>query len=335
MSTKRILKGVFRCIGWIFLGLLILLLGLVVRLLIKEAITHKKYLADYPPPGQMIDIRTHSIHLHCVGIGSPTVVFESDLDQYGSLSWNSVQGEIGKITRACSYDRAGIMWSEPGPLPRDGETIAAELGAVMDVAGENSPYLLVGHAFGAAYARIFAGQNPEDVCGMVLLESSHPEMFTRFSEYGVVPEIPDRNIRPLILFLSHLGSPGRDKGNIYDLPPEIYNPVQAFLPSSSLAWFDEKVESPNTLAQAGHYKYLGALPLIVLATSRPSPSMGDLGQDLDDLWLEMQRELLSLSENSEIRIYEDGHYPQIQDPEVVIEAIQNVLTRCKETTPIP
>jgi hypothetical protein len=169
----------------------------------------------------------------------------------------------------------------------------------------------------------------------VLLESSHPEMFTRFAEYGVVPEIPDRNIRPLILFLSHLGSPGRYKGNVYNLPPEIYDPVQAFLPSSSLAWFDEEVESPNTLAQAGHYEYLGALPLIVLATSRPSLSLGDLGQKLDDLWLEMQRELLSLSEHSEIRIYEGGHYPQIQDPEVVIEAIQDVLTRCKGTTPIP
>jgi pimeloyl-ACP methyl ester carboxylesterase len=335
MSTKRILKGIFRWVGRTFLGLLILLLGLVVFLLIKETITRKNYLAEYPPPGQMVNLGTHNIHLYCVGTGSPTVVFESDLDQYGSLSWNSVQGEIGKITRACSYDRAGIMWSDPGPRPRDGNTIAAELKAVLENAGEAGPYLLVGHAFGGAYIRIFAGQYPDDVCGMVLLESSHPEMFTRFSEYGVVPEIPDRNIRPLILFLSHLGSPGRYKGNVYNLPPEIYDPVQAFLPSSSLAWFDEEVESPNTLAQAGHYEYLGALPLIVLATSRPSPSLGDLGQKLDDLWLEMQRELLSLSENSEIRIYEGGHYPQIQDPEVVIEAIQDVLTRCKGTTPIP
>jgi pimeloyl-ACP methyl ester carboxylesterase len=335
MSTKRILKGIFRWVGRTFLGLLILLLGLVVFLLIKETITRKNYLAEYPPPGQMVNLGTHSIHLYCVGTGSPTVVFESDLDQYGSLSWNSVQGEIGKITRACSYDRAGIMWSDPGPRPRDGNTIAAELKAVLENAGEAGPYLLVGHAFGGAYIRIFAGQYPDDVCGMVLLESSHPEMFTRFSEYGVVPEIPDRNIRPLILFLSNLGSPGRYKGNVYNLPPEIYDPVQAFLPSSSLAWFDEEVESPNTLAQAGHYEYLGALPLIVLATSRPSPSLGDLGQKLDDLWLEMQRELLSLSENSEIRIYEGGHYPQIQDPEVVIEAIQDVLTRCKGTTPIP
>jgi pimeloyl-ACP methyl ester carboxylesterase len=207
--------------------------------------------------------------------------------------------------------------------------IASELGAVLDAAGEDGPYVLVGHAFGGAYVRIFAGQNPEAVSGMVLIESSHPEMLTRFGEYGVVPEIPDKNIRPLILFLSHLGSPGRYKGNVYNLPPEIYDPVQAFLPESSMTWFDEKAESPNTLSQAGHYEYLGDWPLIVLATSGPSPSLGDLGKKLDDLWLEMQRELLLLSKNSELRSYEIGHYPQLQSPELVIEAIQDVLGRCE------
>ncbi len=227
------------------------------------------------------------------------------------------------------------MWSAPGPLPRDGETIAGELSAVLRAGGEEGPYILVGHAFGGAYVRIFAGRYPDDVCGMVLLESSHPEMLTRFAEYGVDPEIPDRNIRPLILLLSHLGSPGRYKGNEYDLPPEIYEPVQAFLPESSMAWFDEKVESPNTLAQAGHYQYLGDWPLIVLATSGPSPSLGDLGVKLDDLWLQMQRELLSLSENSELRSYEIGHYPQLQEPEVVMEAIEDVLGTCQETFPLP
>jgi len=330
MKVKRLLIAILRWVGWILLGGLGLFLAVIVYLLVREAIARNKYRAEYPPPGQMVSIETHDIHLHCVGEGSPTVIFEADLDQYGSLSWASVQGEIGKYTRACSYDRAGILWSEPGPRPRDGETIAAELKAALKNAGEEGPYILVGHAFGGAYVRIFGGQNPECVCGMVLVESSHPEMLTRFEQVGIVPEIPDKNIRPIILFLSHLGSPGRYKGNEYNLPPEIYDPVQAFLPETSLTWFDEKIESPNTLSQAGHYEYLGNWPLIVLATSRPSPSLGDLGQKLDDLWLDLQRELLSLSENSEIRIYEGGHYPQLQSPELIIEAIIDVLGRCDE-----
>ena len=329
MTAKKCVRNIFGWIAKILLGLLILLVGLVILGLIREAIARNKYHAEYPSPGEMVNINGHDIHLYCVGEGSPTGVFESDLDQYGSLSWNAVQGEIGKYTRACSYDRAGIMWSEPGPRPRDGETIAAELKTVLEKAEEEGPYILVGHAFGGAYLRIFAGQNPDDLCGMLLVESSHPEMLKRFEEVGVVPEIPDKNIRPLILLFSHLGSPGRYKGNVYNLPPEIYDPVQAFLPESSMTWFDEKVESPNTLAQAGQYEYLGDWPLIVLATSGPSSSLGDLGQKLDDLWIEIQRELLLLSENSEIRIYEEGHYPQLQSPELVIEAIQDILGRCE------
>jgi pimeloyl-ACP methyl ester carboxylesterase len=333
MTAKIRGRKFLSLVGKILSGFLILLVGLVIFGLIRESITRNNYHAEYPAPGQMVTVGDHDIHLYCVGNGTPIVVFESDLDQYGSLSWLPVQERIGELTRACSYDRAGILWSEPGPLPRDGETIARELSTVLDAAGEEGPYILVGHAFGGAYVRIFAGKYPDDVCGMVLIESSHPEMLTRFAEYGVAPEIPDRNIRPLIQFLSHLGSPGRYKGNVYDLPTEIYDPVQAFLPESSMTWFDEKVESPNTLAQAGHYEYLGDWPLIVLSTSRPSPSLGDLGQKLDDVWLEMQRELLSLSENNEIRIYEGGHYPQLQNPEVVIEAVQDVIGRCEERAP--
>ena len=330
MAVKKRTLKIFGWIGKILSGLLLLLVGLIIFGVIRETITRNKYHAEYPPPGELVQVDNHKIHLYCVGEGSPTVIFEADLDQYGSLSWGSVQGEIGKYTRACSYDRAGIMWSEPGPRPRDGETIVAELKSVLDNAGENGPYLLVGHAFGGGYVRIFAGENPDEVCGMVLLESSHPEMLTRFEELGNNVEIPDKKIRPLILLLSHLGSPGRYKGNIYNLPPEIYNPVQAYFPESSMAWFDEKVESLDTLALAGKYDYLGNFPLIVIASGKPTSVEG--GQELDEMWLELQHDLLSLSDTSEIRIYETGHYPQLQDPDLVIESIQDVLWVCNGTT---
>jgi pimeloyl-ACP methyl ester carboxylesterase len=329
IATKIYARNVFRWLGRIILLIFIFLLGMLAFGLVREAITRHKYRAQYPPPGEMITINDDKIHLNCVGSGSPTVVFESDLDQYGSQSWNYVQKDISKLTRACSYDRAGIMWSEPGPRPRNGEIIAAELRAVLEKAGEKGPYLMVGHAFGGAYIRIFAGQNPDDVCGMVLVESSHPEMLTRMAEYGVVPEIPDKKIRPLILLLSHLGIPNRDQAEVYGSPPEIADPLRAYLPKSSMAWFDEKVESHNTLAQAAQYESLGDLPLIVLAASG-APTSVDQGQQLQDIWLELQHELLSLSTDSEIRVYETGHYPQLQSPELVIEAIQDVFGKCKE-----
>jgi pimeloyl-ACP methyl ester carboxylesterase len=329
MRVKRLLIAILRWSGRVLLVGLCLFLALIAYLLVRESIARSKYRAEYPPPGKMVSLDTHDIHLYCVGAGSPTVVFEADLDQYGSLSWDSVQGEVGTFTRACSYDRAGIMWSGPGPLPRDGEMIASELGTVLDRAGEDGPYVLVGHAFGGAYVRIFAGQNPDDVCGMVLVDSSHPEMLTHFAEYGLEKEIPSKQIRPLILLLSHLGMPGRFKGNVYNLSPDVYDPTQAFLPESSMAWFDETVEAPNTLAQAGQYEYLGDMPLIVLAAAKSS-------QDLQAVWLELQQELTLLSENSEYRaLQEAGHYIQFDQPQEVVEAVREVVQRCAETSPLP
>jgi pimeloyl-ACP methyl ester carboxylesterase len=332
MKAKKLLIATLRWVGWIVLVVLILFLGLMTFLLIRESTARNKYRTEYPPPGRMVSLDTHDIHLHCVGTGNPTVVFESDLDQYGSLSWDSVQGEIGEFTRACSYDRAGIMWSEPGPRPRDGETIARELGTVLDAAEEDGPYVLVGHAFGGAYARIFAGQNPEAVCGMVLVDSSHPDQLARFAEVGLEKEIPDKQIRPLILLLSHLGMPGRYKGNIYNLSPGVYDPVQAFLPESSMAWFDESVEAPNTLAQAGQYEHLGDTPLIVLAAARSSQDLQI--QDLQEAWLELQQELTLLSENSEFRaLQEAGHYIQFDQPQEVVKAVRDVVQRCEGNSP--
>jgi len=77
----------------------------------------------YPPPGEMVDVGTHSLHLNCVGRGGPTVVLESGLGTM-SADWANVQPEVAKITRVCAYDRAGTGWSEPGPEPRDPRQIS-------------------------------------------------------------------------------------------------------------------------------------------------------------------------------------------------------------------
>ncbi len=333
MKAKKGLTTVLRWSGRIGLIVLILFLGLITYLWGRESLARNKYRREYPPPGNMISLDTHHIHLYCVGAGSPTVVFEAGLDQLGSLSWDSIQSEVGGFTRACSYDRAGIMWSEPGPRPRDGETIARELGAVLDAAGEEGPFVLVGHTLGGAYIRIFAGQNPDATCGMVLVDSSHPDQLTRFAGIGLEIEIPEKQIRPVIFLLSHLGMSGRFKGPQYSMPREVYEAEQAFLPESGMAWYDETVESPNTLAQAGQYKSLGSIPLIVLASARPT-SIQIKGQDVQDTWLELQQELTLLSNNSEIRLLrESGHYIQFDQPEAVIEAIYTVVQQCPTVQP--
>ena len=164
-------KSVFRIVArWtlrLALLALLFLLAVVVHALLGESAARKRGQEQFAPPGEIIEVGAHSLHLNCMGAGRPTVVFESDLDTIASQSWSLVQPQVAEITRACTYDRSGLLWSEPGPRPRDGNQIADELGGLLAAAGEQGPYVLVGHAAGGAYARIFVAQNWESVCGLV------------------------------------------------------------------------------------------------------------------------------------------------------------------------
>jgi pimeloyl-ACP methyl ester carboxylesterase len=127
-----------------------------------------------PPPGVLIDIGTHRLHLHCLGEGTPTVVFDAALGG-SSLSWSLVQPEVARVARACTHDRAGFGWSEAGPLPRTAGRIADELHTLLHRAGVAGPYLLVGHSFGGLVMRLFATRHRRDVAGLVLIEPAVPE----------------------------------------------------------------------------------------------------------------------------------------------------------------
>ncbi len=109
MTGQTRFRKILGWIGKIQLGIFVLLVGLVTTGSIRESMIRSAYRAEYPAPGSMVTVDNHDVQLHCVGDGKPTVVLEAGLDQYGSLSWHSVQGEVGKFTHASSYDRAGIM----------------------------------------------------------------------------------------------------------------------------------------------------------------------------------------------------------------------------------
>ena len=124
----------------------------------------------YPPLGQMVDVGNHRLHLHCVGKGSPTVIFEGGKGGT-TLDWTLVQPQLANQTRVCAYDRAGTGWSEPGPLPRTPEQVVTELHTLLQSAGEAGPYLLAAHSLGGRYVRLFAERYPDEVVGMVLVDA--------------------------------------------------------------------------------------------------------------------------------------------------------------------
>src|SRR5215213_4560193 len=139
-----------RRIGMALLGLVVALLVLAVLGAIYQTIATKLAERSYPAPGEMVDVGGYSLHINCVGQGSPTVVLDSGSGLF-SAQWVRVSREVSGTTRVCAYDRAGMGWSEVGPDPRDAKQITGELHTLLTKAGIEGPYVLVGHSFGGLY----------------------------------------------------------------------------------------------------------------------------------------------------------------------------------------
>src|SRR5918994_5415779 len=126
---------------------------------------------DPPMPGQLIDVGGHSLHLRCSGSGSPTVVLEPGAGLMSStLGW--IVPAVARETRVCVYDRAGHGWSEPADSPQDGAQIATDLHTLLERGNVPGPYVLAGHSFGGLYVQSFAAQYPDDVAGLVLVDTT-------------------------------------------------------------------------------------------------------------------------------------------------------------------
>src|SRR5437016_9764408 len=124
----------------------------------------------YTRPGTLVRADGTRLNLYCTGTGSPTVVFDSGWEDWAPV-WTIVQPEVAKWTRACSYDRAGAGFSDPGPMPRTSVRIADELRRALHNARIQGPYILVGHAFGGDNVRTFADRYAREVAGLVLIDA--------------------------------------------------------------------------------------------------------------------------------------------------------------------
>ena len=124
----------------------------------------------YTQPQRMVEVeRGRRLNLYCVGTGAPTVVFESGLGVTLS-NWGFVQPEIAKNTRTCSYDRAGLGFSDPASRASNSENITDDLHRLLISAAIQPPYVLVGHSYGGLTARLYAYTYPAEVVGMVLVD---------------------------------------------------------------------------------------------------------------------------------------------------------------------
>src|SRR5438874_5231277 len=159
------LSGLPKCAA--FFAALLVVLVWAVQLGAQSASPAEKV---YARPGQLVDAGGFRLNLYCMGSGSPTVVFDSGWGDWAP-AWSTVQPEIAKFTRACSYDRAGTGFSDPGPMPRTSVRIAGELRTALHHAGVAGPYILVGSAFGGNNLRTFADLYMPEVAGLVMVDA--------------------------------------------------------------------------------------------------------------------------------------------------------------------
>lgn len=292
----------------------------------------------YPPPGQLVGIGDRKLHLHCQGSGDVTVILEDGLGPAGSLVWFKVQPDVAKFARVCSYDRAGIMWSDPSPHPSDPKQVAEDLHIALEQAGVRSPYVLVGASMGGIYVRAFTEYYPEEVAGVVLVDSAHPEQEERFppSPVNLQPSpaslwLTRQSASMGILRLLHY-LPNRKAERI---PAEILPRLRAFFPQSIPAAQAEMQSFQRNLEWAKRFQSLGDRPTIVLTAAKarslaelPAGFTEEYLEESGAVWQELQTELAALSSESQhIISQQSGHLMYFDQPDLIVEAIRDVLTQ--------
>src|SRR5688572_19027988 len=254
------------CLWW-FGASLAALLGLMLVGYIYEHIAEAADAKAYPPPGQLVDGGGYRLHINCTGSGSPTVVIDAGQGDW-STSWGSVQEEVAKTTRICTYDRAGLGWSEAGPLPRDAAQFTKELHTLLQNANVPGPYVMVGHSLGGTSVRVFVSEHASEVAGVVLIDSMNPGQATQPHVQAQSQSDPQSQPFSLQAALARFGIARL----IVKLPviasnveagQEAYYPLFV-RPQSLQTSANELGGVPASLAQADAVKTFGDLPLIVL-----------------------------------------------------------------------
>lgn len=245
-----------------------------------------------PATGRLIDVDGHKLYLNCVGSGSPTVVLEPAAGATSAqMGW--ITPVVARSTRVCVYDRAGRGWSEPADRPQDGAQIATDLHTLLHRAGVPGPYVLAGHSFGGLYIRIFAAHYPDEVAGLVLVdstESKEPARSVRPSSGDDDSNAPVGRI-PILTSLSARVGLTRLLGqlDLGTLPPHSRTEARASVAQATWvrSTVDEYMRGSVSMQEAASLRDFADKPLFVLTAGEHPAS-----------WMTSQAKMLTLSTNS-------------------------------------
>jgi pimeloyl-ACP methyl ester carboxylesterase len=291
----------------------------------------------FPPPGQLVSVDGHQMHIRCVGEGSPTVIFEPGLGGW-SDSWLKVQPEVGAFTRACSYDHAGLGWSEPSNQPRTQAQIATELHDLLVAAHIQPPYILVGQSMGGKSIRLFAAQYPEEVAGMVFVDARHesveptngtPEQNAQArtdfeNSLNLYRVLRETGFRLFAVPLARMIEP-----SLKTLPDEVVY-QQAVFAAREQTLQTEAAESRESTANDDQLRAAVVphnLPVFVLSADASLAGW--------DVWKIGQQHLAALSSNSQWLIVKNSsHHIEVDQPQAIIDAVQHVFEAAQTGKPL-
>jgi pimeloyl-ACP methyl ester carboxylesterase len=275
----------------------------------------------YPMPGQLIDVGGHRLHLCCTGAGTPTVVLEPGAGEMSSnLGW--ITPAVARNTRICVYDRAGRGWSEPADTRQDAAQIATDLHTLLQRGHVPGPYVLAGHSFGGLYVLTFAARYPDEVAGMVLVDSTAPASAARPGAASLGHGGSSNGLSRVSALVSAAARLGL--GRLYarssfgSLPPRSRDEVRASVatPSTLRSTIDEYVQANASTQEAASLRNFADKPLIVLTA----------GSGSDATHLADQNHLATLSTNSVHRVIDGAtHEDLITDQEDAAATTQAIL----------
>lgn len=286
----------------------------------------------FPPYGRLVDVGGRRLHLVEAGAWTPAVVIIPALAD-NALQWLPVLEACAGETLMCAYDRAETGWSDPpASWRRTPDTMAADLRALLAAAGIPVPCILVGHSIGGVVARRFASQHPDLVAGMLLIDSSHEQQADRLAEltwrrgrvmylrFALQRQARILGARRLAAGLGLLRELDADIAR--EAPPGHAGAYRAMLLSSGR----RRVAVREMLMAAhtwGAPPVLDSIPLTVITRAASQ------GWDWV-VWARMQDELAALSSDSEhVMARKAGHYVHLDEPELVTQAILDLVRRCR------
>jgi polyhydroxybutyrate depolymerase len=254
---------------------------------------------DPDPLHARVDIGGYWLYITCQGDKRgqdvPTVILESAAGiEANEGLWETLPGRIAEFTRVCTYDRAGIGWSDPSPIyPRTAQVVADELHTLLHNFGETAPVIIVAHSLGGLFSRLYATTYPQDVAGLVLLDTAHEDFMEAFEE-GIGGEYT------------------------YVQGSDIEPGLDMALSQAELDAVHEGQEAP-----------LGALPLVVIARGQQAPNPDLTAEDLQERlerWQEIQADLATLSTNGTFLVAkESGHFIHLYQPDLVVDVIRQMI----------